>query len=446
MSALAVEQGPETYDPQYGILAAGGADCRAVDLVGARGPEAARRRHHQPEFQGRGRRPPLRRARRPRSLGSWRRALNRACRKPRRASGGLEPGRGARGARHSRPRLHRGPHLHRRGRTQARQSRASDRHGPALPPRRSTTSCAGPPRCSGCSMSSATTGTRLREGKSRHLSMLPDLLARADRLEAAVGPIEVVFGHNDLLAANFIDDGKRLWLLDWEYAGFNSPLFDLGGLASNSELSREQAEQALALYFGRPVDDRIAPPRRGHDRSLALARDHVEHGVGNPLDRRFRLRGLHGGKPAALRGRLRRLRRHGERMSELPVLGEDRHHRRRHRRLFRGLPSRQDGPHRHAPARTRQADLRLDLARRRACRTVAHERQHHPAPRLLRRALREARAGDRARDGMEAQWRLAACLQSGALDRGEAAGDHRHLLRARHASPDPEGSARFVAA
>ncbi len=100
-------------------------------------------------------------------------------------------------------------------------------------------------------------GHTLREGKSLHFSMLPDLLARADRLEAAVGPIEVVFGHNDLLAANFIDDGKRLWLLDWEYAGFNSPLFDLGGLVSNSELSCEQAEQALALYFGRPVDDEL---------------------------------------------------------------------------------------------------------------------------------------------------------------------------------------------
>ncbi|MGE3528368.1 MAG: phosphotransferase [Methyloceanibacter sp.] len=98
-------------------------------------------------------------------------------------------------------------------------------------------------------------GHTLREGQSLHLALLPDLLARADRLEAAVGPIEVVFGHNDLLAANFIDDGKRLWLVDWEYAGFNSPLFDLGGLASNSELPREQAERALALYFGKPVDD-----------------------------------------------------------------------------------------------------------------------------------------------------------------------------------------------
>ena len=97
----------------------------------------------------------------------------------------------------------------------------------------------------------------LREGNSRHLAILPDLLARAARLEAAVGPIDVVFGHNDLLAANFIDDGQRLWLVDWEYAGFNSPLFDLGGLASNSEFSPEQAEQALGLYFDKPVDDQL---------------------------------------------------------------------------------------------------------------------------------------------------------------------------------------------
>jgi thiamine kinase-like enzyme len=97
----------------------------------------------------------------------------------------------------------------------------------------------------------------LREANSRHAPLLPDLLARAVRLEAAVGPIEVVFGHNDLLAANFIDDGHRLWLVDWEYAGFNSPLFDLGGLASNSELSPELADQALSLYFAKPVDDQL---------------------------------------------------------------------------------------------------------------------------------------------------------------------------------------------
>jgi thiamine kinase-like enzyme len=97
----------------------------------------------------------------------------------------------------------------------------------------------------------------LRGASSRHTPLLPNLLSRAAQLEAAVGPIEVVFGHNDLLAANFIDDGQRLWLVDWEYAGFNSPLFDLGGLASNSELSPKQTERALSLYFDKPVDDEL---------------------------------------------------------------------------------------------------------------------------------------------------------------------------------------------
>jgi thiamine kinase-like enzyme len=98
-------------------------------------------------------------------------------------------------------------------------------------------------------------GHTLREGNSRHLPMLPELLARAERFEAVTGPIEIVFGHNDMLPANFIDDGKSIWVVDWEYAGFNSPLFDLGGLVSNAELPREQADQVLGLYFGKQVDD-----------------------------------------------------------------------------------------------------------------------------------------------------------------------------------------------
>ena len=92
---------------------------------------------------------------------------------------------------------------------------------------------------------------RLAEDGSRHRALLPGLLAEAERLEAAVGPVEVVFGHNDLLPANLIDDGARLWLIDWDYAGFNSPLFDLGGLAANNGLSEAQEEAMLALYFDR---------------------------------------------------------------------------------------------------------------------------------------------------------------------------------------------------
>jgi thiamine kinase-like enzyme len=94
----------------------------------------------------------------------------------------------------------------------------------------------------------------LEEYGSRYRDRLADLRARADELERVVGRIEVVFGHNDLLAANFIDDGKRLWLIDYDYAGFNSPLFDLGGLASNAELPSELERRMLQAYYGEEPD------------------------------------------------------------------------------------------------------------------------------------------------------------------------------------------------
>ncbi|MDO3435717.1 phosphotransferase [Rhizobium sp. CBN3] len=95
----------------------------------------------------------------------------------------------------------------------------------------------------------------LRAAGSAHLPLLAKLLARAETLEEAAGPFDIAFGHNDLLAANFLDDGKRLWLIDWDYAGFNTPLFDLGGLASNSELPEAAERMMLEIYFGRPPAD-----------------------------------------------------------------------------------------------------------------------------------------------------------------------------------------------
>jgi thiamine kinase-like enzyme len=100
-------------------------------------------------------------------------------------------------------------------------------------------------------------GHTLAASNGRHMTRLPGLLASAERLERAIGPVELVFGHNDLLAANFIDDGDRLWLVDWEYAGFNSPLFDLGGLASNSEMPPPLRERLLEAYFDGPVTDEL---------------------------------------------------------------------------------------------------------------------------------------------------------------------------------------------
>lgn len=94
----------------------------------------------------------------------------------------------------------------------------------------------------------------LKDGDSRHSPRLPEVLRVAERLEAAVGPIDLIFGHNDLLPANLLDDGNRLWLIDWDYAGFNSPLFDLGGLAANNGLSPAQETAMLEAYFDRAPD------------------------------------------------------------------------------------------------------------------------------------------------------------------------------------------------
>lgn len=77
----------------------------------------------------------------------------------------------------------------------------------------------------------------------------PRLLKLNDQLEKTVGPIDLKFSHNDLLAANFIDDGEKLWLIDWEYAGLNSELFDLAGLSVNNGFSGDQEGQLLEMYY-----------------------------------------------------------------------------------------------------------------------------------------------------------------------------------------------------
>lgn len=97
----------------------------------------------------------------------------------------------------------------------------------------------------------------LRADNSRHVPRLDDLLKTASMLERAIGQVDIVLGHNDLLAANFLDDGDRLWLLDWEYGGFNSPLFDLAGLASNNELSPAQERWLLESYFETQLTDEL---------------------------------------------------------------------------------------------------------------------------------------------------------------------------------------------
>lgn len=83
---------------------------------------------------------------------------------------------------------------------------------------------------------------------------LEEFAALNRELEAAVGAIRPVFCHNDLMPGNLLDDGERLWLVDWEYGGWNCALFDLANLAGNNGMARRQEMRLLALYDGEAPD------------------------------------------------------------------------------------------------------------------------------------------------------------------------------------------------
>jgi thiamine kinase-like enzyme len=83
---------------------------------------------------------------------------------------------------------------------------------------------------------------------------LPRWLALNAALESAQVPLPIVFGHHDLLPANFLDDGARLWLIDYEYAGFGTCLFDLAGAASNAGMDAAETDALLRAYLGHAPD------------------------------------------------------------------------------------------------------------------------------------------------------------------------------------------------
>lgn len=92
---------------------------------------------------------------------------------------------------------------------------------------------------------------------SPHAGALADLLAKAEVLEAAIGPAELALCHNDLLAGNILVGPDRFWLIDWEYAGYGNPLFDLGGIASNNDFSSQEEQVLLEAYFDQPLHDNL---------------------------------------------------------------------------------------------------------------------------------------------------------------------------------------------
>jgi thiamine kinase-like enzyme len=73
---------------------------------------------------------------------------------------------------------------------------------------------------------------------------------QADKIERAREGAEVLPCHNDLLNANFILEGERLWIVDWEYAGMGDRFFDLANFSINHDFAEEENEALLEAYFG----------------------------------------------------------------------------------------------------------------------------------------------------------------------------------------------------
>jgi thiamine kinase-like enzyme len=87
-----------------------------------------------------------------------------------------------------------------------------------------------------------------------------DRLGRVAEIERAftANPVDTVPCHNDLLAENYIDDGRQLWILDFEYSGNNDPCFELGDTAQECDFDTTLREELCAAYFGDAREDRLA--------------------------------------------------------------------------------------------------------------------------------------------------------------------------------------------
>jgi thiamine kinase-like enzyme len=87
---------------------------------------------------------------------------------------------------------------------------------------------------------------------------LAQAVSRRIELALLSAPLELRPCHNDLLNANFIDDGTRIRIVDWEYAGMGDPFFDLGNFSVNHSLTADEDALLLAAYDGRIRPSRAA--------------------------------------------------------------------------------------------------------------------------------------------------------------------------------------------
>ncbi len=103
----------------------------------------------------------------------------------------------------------------------------------------------------------------VRERGFRLPARYEEFLPVTDRIRTALAarPVPAVPCHNDLLPANVLDDGHRLWIVDFEYAGNGDPYFELGNAWSEASLPPDLLEPLVAAYAGRPAPALVARAR-----------------------------------------------------------------------------------------------------------------------------------------------------------------------------------------
>jgi len=104
-----------------------------------------------------------------------------------------------------------------------------------------------------------TYGQLARERGVRFPACTPTVLAHARTVERVLGSVtQLVPCHNDLLAANFLETGGTIRLLDWEYAGMGDGFFDLGNFAANQGLDSAGCQALVDAYFGKVEPHHLA--------------------------------------------------------------------------------------------------------------------------------------------------------------------------------------------
>ena len=97
----------------------------------------------------------------------------------------------------------------------------------------------------------------LKKYKSPYNDKLHDLIEDSNFFQSETKSHKIVFTHNDFYYKNILYDGKKFWIIDWEYSGFNPNILDLANLSRNIGLNENEDNFILEEYFRSPITSKL---------------------------------------------------------------------------------------------------------------------------------------------------------------------------------------------